>query len=380
MAPFQAAFSSLKGLQFLVGEDGNRDVVTADLSKLHHLFLAGATGSGKSVFLDSFLLSILAHSTPEQLQLVLCDTKMLGFSRYSKTAHLLLPICTAIETVSAALEHVQRECWRRLDLLSTAQCRRVDSYNDQAWEAFLPELPRIVLVLDDISVILNARPEAENLVADLLSKGRVVGIHLIAATQTPTVKPIKRLLSLFPSQLILPLTSRAAFHAVSRQKKLPSPAAPGDALFCTGASAQPVHTWMPEETFINEVLASLPIAEKPTDTLIKPIDLYRSQEEEIKILLPAAIQVLTTEGSASTSLLQRRLKINYSTAAALRGEMERQGIISPLSVNLPYSTPAASAQLEKNPWLKTVLLGCRKHGTKNPPRIYTTNPGDRIKH
>lgn len=364
MAPFQAAFSSLNGLQFFVGQNGDVGVVTADLSKLHHLFLAGATGSGQSVFLDSLLLSILAHNTPEQLQLVLCDTKMLGFIRYHKTANLLLPICTAIETICAALSYVQSECQRRLELLSAAQCRQMGSYNDKAWEAFLPELPQIILVLDDISVVFSARPEAEKAVADLLSKGRSVGIHLIAATQTPTIGPIKRLLSLFPSRLILPLTSSTDFHAVSQQKKFPPPSTPGDALFCSGISAQPVHTWMPEEAFIHEVLASVPVAKKPIDARLGPVDLHSSlekKEEKIETLLSAAIQVVTSEGSASTSLLQRRLKIDYSTAAALLDEMKHQGIVGPLHNSQPSKPPAASSQPGERTWLKTIFSGRRKH-------------------
>lgn len=348
MSSFQTAFSELKGLGFPVGMGVDGQVVTADLSKLHHLFIAGATGSGKSVFLDSFLLTVLAHNTPEQLRLVLCDTKLLGFSRHGKVSHLLLPICTAIETIFAALDYVHGECQHRLELLSITQCRQVGSYNDQVWEAFLPELPQIVLVLDDISMIFSARPEAEGIVADLLSKGRTVGIHLVAATQTPSVKKVKQLLSLFPARLVLPLTSLSEFWTISQQKKLPPPTAPGDALFCSGSTCQVVRTWMLEEKFADEVLDTLPTEKRFDSAFFELLDPHRAKKEEVEELLPAAIQAVVAEGSASTSLLQRRLKVGYSTAAALLDELEHRGIIGPFCGGRPRSILISPASLRRN--------------------------------
>lgn len=344
MTSFQTAFSEVKGLGFPVGAGVDGQVVTADLSKLHHLFIAGATGSGKSVFLDSFLLTILAHNTPEQLRLVLCDTKLLGFSRYGKVSHLLLPICTAIGTIFAVLDYVHSECLRRLERLSTIQCRQVDSYNDHMWEAFLPELPRIILVLDDISMILNARPEAEGIIAALLSKGRTVGIHLVAATQTPSIKKVKQLLSLFPARLVLPLTSLSEFRTVSQQKNLSPPTAPGDALFCSGSTCQVVRTWMLEEKFAGEVLNTLPTEKRFDSSFFELLNPHRAKKEDVEELLPAAVQLVKNEGSASTSLLQRRLKVGYSTAVALLDELEHQGIIGPFCGGQPRSVLISQAQ------------------------------------
>lgn len=366
MTDLQVALPSIHRLEFPVGRTETGELLSADLDQLQHLLVSGVSGSGKSVFLDSMLLTLLTGSTPQQLRLLLCDTKILSFTWCRHVRNLLVPVCTDHTFISRALSWASDECQKRLSIMANSACRKISTYNDHAWESFCPELPQIIIVVDDIAEIFHTQPGAIASVSSILSAGRAAGIHLVAVTQTPSERNIKKLFSQFPGRMIFQPVSVSEFQFLTQQKPLPVPNAPGDAVFCCDVSCKAVHALKPKAVDYSQMPKDgLPEYEEEVLQKVEtPVQQANSDPSAGTItdpLFSAAVEIVLREGPASTSLLQRRLKLGYSKAAALLDEMERRGIVGPFRGARPRNVLITAEE-----WARITQTLEENRGTKEP--------------
>ena len=328
----QDAFSQTTALEFPLGADKSGSLVKADLTEINHLLVSGTIGSGKSVFIDSMLLTLTTHNSPEKLRLLLCDTKGTEFLPYSTSGHLLIPVCTDAHKIAAVLQWVQTEIQNRLRIFAETKVRNISSYNGLAWEAFGNELPHIIIVVDDLSTVVNQCPESVSPIKQVLSAGRTAGIHLIAVTQTPMVKNTKDITSLFFSKVVFQSASTAELRHMTGQRNPMRLIHTGDALFCSGTLI-PVKAIMPN-TKDFECL-TLADGTQYDATIINAICPSPPDKNDYDALLPNAIEIVVETGMASVSMLQRRLELGYSRAAHLVDQMEEKGIVGPFEGSMP---------------------------------------------
>lgn len=335
----EAFTASSGGLMFALGKDVAGTPLVADLERMPHLLVAGATGSGKSVFVNSLLISLLAQHGPAALKLILVDPKRVELPFYNGIPHLLSPVITQPEKVVNALRWAVAEMDRRYGLLSASRRRDLASYNHDRRPEDL--LPRIVIVIDELADIMARHPrEMEDTVVRLAQIARAVGIHLVLATQRPSVDVITGLIK-------ANITSRAAFKVASAvdartildasgsEKLLGS----GDMLFLASDHTKPrrIQGAYVSEEEVKRVVAYLARTGKVASYDESVTTIYDHGEiplngEDDTVddeLFSEAKQVVLDARRASTSLLQRRLRIGYARAARIMDMLEDRGIIGP---------------------------------------------------
>lgn len=344
MRTLQDALSQTTALEFPLGDDRSGSLVKTDLSKINHLLVSGTTGSGKSVFIDSMLLTLTTHNPPEKLRLLLCDTKGTEFLPYSTSGHLLIPVCTDAHRIAAVFQWVQTEIQKRLRIFANTAVRSITSYNDLAWEGFENELPHIIIVADDLSAVISQFPESVAPMKQILSAGRTAGVHLIAVTQTPTAKNTKDITSLFFSKIVFQSASISELRHTTGQRNSAHLLHPGDALFCSG-------TFIPAKTIMPSTkdFEGLTQAEgtQYDATIINAVCPPPPDKNDYDELLPNAIEIVLETGMASVSMLQRRLKLGYSRCVRLIDQMEEQGIVGPFEGSKPRQVLISKAQWQK---------------------------------
>jgi S-DNA-T family DNA segregation ATPase FtsK/SpoIIIE len=334
------AFTTAQGgLVFALGKDVAGAPLVADLERMPHLLVAGATGAGKSVFINCLLISLLSQYGPAALKLILVDPKRVELPFYNGIPHLLSPVITQPEKVVNALRWAVAEMDRRYELLSVAHKRDLASYNQGRRAEDL--LPRIVIVIDELADIMARHPrEMEDTVVRLAQIARAVGIHLVLATQRPSVDVITGLIK-------ANITSRAAFKVASAvdartildasgsEKLLGS----GDMLFLASDHTKPrrIQGAYVSEEEVKRVVAFLArtSGEASYDESVtalqdnREIPVNGEDDTVDDELFSQAKQVVLDARRASTSLLQRRLRIGYARAARIMDMLEERGIIGP---------------------------------------------------
>jgi S-DNA-T family DNA segregation ATPase FtsK/SpoIIIE len=353
--PYRRADSPLT---LALGKDTTGNVVVADLARMPHLLIAGATGTGKSVSMNAMLMSILYKASPRDVRLIMIDPKMLELSVYEDIPHLLVPVVTDPKKAAAALANMIREMEERYQLLHDKGVRNIDSYNrliaegrraagegDEPAEPPTPRtalrhrhLPRVVIVIDELADLMMTGGRAvEESITRLAQKARAAGIHLILATQRPSVDVITGLIKAnFPARISFQVTSgtnsRTILDCVGAERLLGE----GDMLFLPPGTArvQRLHGAFVSDQDVHRVVDFVKRQEQPHYEmgLLESEDDDEGEEELDEDLsdemYDMAVRLVTEHRQASISWLQRRLRIGYNRAARMIERMEREGVVS----------------------------------------------------
>ncbi|GAA9969676.1 DNA translocase FtsK [Helicobacter pylori] len=324
-------------LTLALGKDIVGNPFITDLKKLPHLLIAGTTGSGKSVGVNAMILSLLYKNPPDQLKLVMIDPKMVEFSIYADIPHLLTPIITDPKKAIGALQSVAKEMERRYSLMSEYKVKTIDSYNEQAPNNGVEAFPYLIVVIDELAdLMMTGGKEAEFPIARIAQMGRASGLHLIVATQRPSVDVVTGLIKTnLPSRVSFRVGTKIDSKVILDTDGAQSLLGRGDMLFTPPGSNGLVRLHAPFATEdeikkIVDFIKAQKAVEYDKDFLLEesrmPLDTSNYQGDDI---LERAKAVILEKKITSTSFLQRQLKIGYNQAATITDELEAQGFLSP---------------------------------------------------
>ena len=343
-------------LSFAVGKDISGMSIVGDIGKLPHLLIAGTTGSGKSVCMNSLIISLLYKASPDEVKLIMIDPKMVELGIYNGIPHLLIPVVTDPKKAAGSLQWAVTEMMRRYRMMADAGVRNLEEYNKLA--AVSDEydaMPRIVVIIDELAdLMLVAAKDVEEAICRVAQMGRASGIHLIVATQRPSADVITGLMKAnIPSRIAFAVASamesRIILDTVGAEKlvgkgdMLYAPLGEGkpkrvQGCFITDDEVQRVVTFIKSQ----QLNVSIQEQEKILEQISSKADSRDSDsaegtpvESEGDELLPAAVEVILESGMASVSMLQRRLKLGYARAARIVDEMEEKGIVGPFEGSKP---------------------------------------------
>ena len=306
--------------------------IISDLFAMPHLLIAGTTGSGKSVCINTVILSLLYKYTPEKCNLILIDPKMLELSAYEGIPHLLCPVITEAKKATAALGWAVKEMENRYKLMTSVGVKNIDGYNSKHKK----HMPYIVVVVDEMSdLMLIAGKEIENYIQRLSQMARAAGIHIIMATQRPSVDVITGTIKAnFPTRISFQVSSKIDSRTILGEQGAEQLLGKGDMLFMSSANRiTRIHGPYVSESEIEKVNSFLRSQGKPDYieeiTIIKDqgTDKNDDMDGEKDHLYNKAVEIIKTEGKASTSFLQRKLQIGYNRAARIMEAMEKEGIV-----------------------------------------------------
>ncbi|MGL2901881.1 DNA translocase FtsK [Helicobacter pylori] len=324
-------------LTLALGKDIVGNPFITDLKKLPHLLIAGTTGSGKSVGVNAMILSLLYKNPPDQLKLVMIDPKMVEFSIYADIPHLLTPIITDPKKAIGALQSVAKEMERRYSLMSEYKVKTIDSYNEQAKNNGVEAFPYLIVVIDELAdLMMTGGKEAEVPIARIAQMGRASGLHLIVATQRPSVDVVTGLIKTnLPSRVSFRVGTKIDSKVILDTDGAQSLLGKGDMLFTPPGTNGLVRLHAPFATEdeikkIVDFIKAQKEVEYDKDFLLEesrmPLDTPNYQGDDI---LERAKAVILEKKITSTSFLQRQLKIGYNQAATITDELEAQGFLSP---------------------------------------------------
>ncbi|GAA8071349.1 DNA translocase FtsK [Helicobacter pylori] len=324
-------------LTLALGKDIVGNPFITDLKKLPHLLIAGTTGSGKSVGVNAMILSLLYKNPPDQLKLVMIDPKMVEFSIYADIPHLLTPIITDPKKAIGALQSVAKEMERRYSLMSEYKVKTIDSYNEQAPNNGVEAFPYLIVVIDELAdLMITGGKEAEFPIARIAQMGRASGLHLIVATQRPSVDVVTGLIKTnLPSRVSFRVGTKIDSKVILDTDGAQSLLGRGDMLFTPPGSNGLVRLHAPFATEdeikrIVDFIKAQKEVEYDKDFLLEesrmPLETPNYQGDDI---LERAKAVILEKKITSTSFLQRQLKIGYNQAATITDELEAQGFLSP---------------------------------------------------
>lgn len=354
-----------------LGKDISGKPVVADLTKMPHLLVAGTTGSGKSVALNAMLLSVLHKAVPQQVRMILIDPKMLELNIYEGIPHLLAPVVTDMKEAANALRWCVAEMERRYDLMSTLGVRNIHGYNTKVTQAIadgkplissvtstepiekpgeLTSLPNIVIIVDEFAdMMMVVGKKVEELIARLAQKARAAGIHLILATQRPSVDVITGLIKAnIPARIAFQVSSKVDSRTILDQMGAEQLLGHGDMLYLPPGTSLPerIHGAFVSDEEVHKIVAFLkqkatpayleevtrdPVVGKDVIPGLEPLDTDSGDESDP--LYDEAVAIVTETRKASISYLQRRLKVGYNRAARMIEDMEGNGVVSAVQSN-----------------------------------------------
>ena len=345
---FKNAASSLS---FAIGKDISGECVVGNIAKLPHMLIAGTTGSGKSVCLNSLLLSLLYKSTPEQVRLIMIDPKMVELGIYNGIPHLYVPVVTDPKKAAGALQWAVVEMLKRYRLFSEAGVRDLAGYNAHQKKLGAETMPQVVIVVDELAdLMFVASKDVEESICRVAQMGRAAGMHLIIATQRPSADVITGLMKAnIPSRIAFAVSSamesRIILDAAGAEKLIGM----GDMLYSPLGSGKPMRVqgaYVSDEER-EDVIDFIKRGSAPeySDDILEQIEKAAEEPAEAEApaatkqqfdeLLPQAVDVIFETKQASVSMLQRRLKLGYSRAARLVDQMEQLGIVGPFEGSKP---------------------------------------------
>ena len=345
---FKNAQSSLS---FAIGKDISGECVVGNIAKLPHMLIAGTTGSGKSVCLNSLLLSLLYKATPEQLRLIMIDPKMVELGIYNGIPHLYVPVVTDPKKAAGALQWAVVEMLKRYRLFSEAGVRDLAGYNAHQKKLGAETMPQVVIVVDELAdLMFVASKDVEESICRVAQMGRAAGMHLIIATQRPSADVITGLMKAnIPSRIAFAVSSamesRIILDAAGAEKLIGM----GDMLYSPLGSGKPMRVqgaYVSDEER-EDVIDFIKRGSAPeySDDILEQIEKAAEEPAEAEApaatkqqfdeLLPQAVDVIFETKQASVSMLQRRLKLGYSRAARLVDQMEQLGIVGPFEGSKP---------------------------------------------
>jgi DNA segregation ATPase FtsK/SpoIIIE, S-DNA-T family len=345
-------------LTLAMGKDINGRIVTADLATMPHVLIAGSTGSGKSVAINAMIMSVLYKATPQQVRLILVDPKRVELGMYEGIPHLFTPIITEPKLAANALRNAVREMERRLKLLASRSVRNIDQYNklfDNQTPSLFEEgeeeqpLPHMIIIIDELAdLMMLDKANVEEAITRLAQMARAVGIHLVLATQRPSVDVITGLIKAnVPTRVSFRLATKVDSRTILDSNGAEALLGRGDMLFLPPGTSrlQRLHAPFVTEKEIADVVAFWKnqgeaqyvqgFLESPRDEKGRDLDAEPEDGDGNDELFEDAVRLVLEFGKASTSLLQRRLRIGYGRAAHLIDMMERDGIVGPADGSKP---------------------------------------------
>ncbi len=351
--------NSKSKLNVALGRDIQGEATCADLAKMPHLLVAGTTGSGKSVCLNTMIVSLLYNAKPDEVKLIMIDPKKVEFTVYRSIPHLLVPVVADPRKAAGALSWAVAEMDKRYALFADNGVRNLQGYNNYALAEGLPKMPQIVIIIDELSdLMMAASNEVEDSICRLAQKARAAGMHLIVATQRPSVDVITGLIKAnIPSRIAFAVKSQIDSRTIIDTQGAEKLLGNGDMLYCPVGLSKPVRvqgSYVSDEEIervIDFVTSQGEV--KYDDTVMQEIELKAAQDGKKKSgsavdtdnmgaggdyddeMFPKAVEVVVEAGMASTTLLQRKLKLGYARAARIVDELSEKGIIGPFEGSKP---------------------------------------------
>ena len=334
---------STKKISFALGKDITGTCIVGDLSEMPHMLIAGATGSGKSVCINSLIVSLLYKYSPDEIKLLMIDPKVVELSIYNGIPHLLIPVVTEPKKAAGALNWAVNEMDKRYELFTKYKVKNIKSYNQQVDKGFISEkLPYIVLIVDELADLMMTCPnDVEDYICRLAQKARAAGIHLIIATQRPSVDVITGVIKAnIPSRISFAVSSGVDSRTILDQTGAEKLLGRGDMLYSPMGANKPLRiqgAFISEEEVENVVdfIKSSEDEVNYREEIIEHINnenlsssSHSGDSEENDELLDEAIKLVVEYQQASTSFIQRKLRIGFNRASRIMEELEAQGIIS----------------------------------------------------
>ncbi|MGN1350533.1 MAG: DNA translocase FtsK 4TM domain-containing protein [Anaerovoracaceae bacterium] len=354
-------FSEAKSkISFVVGEDIAGNHVTADLKSMPHLLIAGSTGSGKSVCINSLLISMLFKSTPDEVKFILIDPKVVELGNYNGIPHMLIPVVTDPTKAAAALAWSVQEMNDRYRKFAETAVRDLKAYNEKMKKEGHEEnvMPQIVIIIDELAdLMMAAGKQVEESICRLAQLARAAGMHLVVATQRPSVDVVTGLIKAnIPSRIAFAVSSQVDSRTILDRAGAEKLVGKGDMMFYPLGKAQPERLQGPFVTD-DEVSAVISFwkeqsdgddeAKKILEAINTSIPEVVEEDEDDDELLPEAIELVVTSGQASASMLQRRYRIGYNRAGRLIDIMEMRGIIGPNEGSKPRKVLLTKEELDQ---------------------------------
>lgn len=365
-----AEYDAIKSpMAIALGKDISGSPIVTDLGKMPHLLVAGTTGSGKSVALNAMILSLLYKATASDVRMIMIDPKMLELSVYEGIPNLLAPVVTDMKEAANALRWCVAEMEKRYKLMSALGVRNIAGYNKKVMEAkskgnpivdpfyvpfgegdeprYLEKLPFIIVIIDELAdMMMTVGKKVEELIARLAQKARAAGVHLVLATQRPSVDVITGLIKAnVPSRIAFQVSSKIDSRTILDQMGAEQLLGHGDMLYLPGGTSIPerVHGAFVSDNEVHKVVADLKsrgepeyldeILSGPSEGGAEAIPGIDAPKDDMDPLYDEAVQIVTETRKASISYIQRRLRIGYNRAARIVEEMESSGLVGPLESN-----------------------------------------------
>lgn len=359
--------NSTSPLTIALGVDIAGNVVTTDLTKMPHLLIAGSTGSGKSVCVNAIITSFLYKSSPEDVKLILIDPKVVELAEYNGIPHLMMPVVTEPKKAAGALGGAVAEMEKRYRLFAENSVRDIKSFNRFAKEnpdLNLEKMPYIAVIIDELAdLMMVSGKEVEDYICRLAQKARAAGIHLIVATQRPSVDVITGLIKAnIPARIAFAVSSQIDSRTILDGSGAEKLLGMGDMLFLPLGASKPTRV---QGTYVkdNEISSVIEFIKRDfvaeyNQEMIDNMEKLATKEKTSSSddmndkdeMLPKAIEAVVDAGQASTSFLQRKLKLGYARAARIMDEMEEMGIVGPYEGSKPRQV-----LITKNQWLEMTL-------------------------
>lgn len=347
-------------IEFAVGKDIAGKAIVADLKGMPHLLIAGSTGSGKSVCINSIITSILYKANPDEVKLVLIDPKVVELGNYNGIPHLLIPVVTDPSKAAAALSWAVVEMTNRYKMFAEAGVRDLESYNQKMTADKQKDMimPQVVIIIDELADLMMAAPsQVEESICRLAQMARAAGMHLIVATQRPSVDIITGVIKAnIPSRIAFAVSSQFDSRTILDMGGAEKLVGKGDMLFNPLGMGKPIRV---QGTFVSDKevhdviehvksqVEEAEYAEDVIDTIENGNGLNIGGGDDADELLPDAIDCVVTAGQASVSMLQRRFRIGYNRAARIVDMMEARGIVGPQDGSRPRQVLLSEEELEK---------------------------------
>jgi S-DNA-T family DNA segregation ATPase FtsK/SpoIIIE len=334
-------------LTLAIGKDITGRPVVADLAQMPHLLIAGTTGSGKTVCVNCLILSILFRASPNEVKFIMVDPKMVELAVFNGLPHLLCPVLTEVKKVSTALNWLVNEMESRYRLFAEIGARNIEVYNQKK-----ERLPYIVVIIDELAdLMVVAREHIESAITRLAQLSRAVGIHLILATQRPSVDVITGVIKAnFPARISFKVASKVDSRTVLDMNGADKLLGKGDLLFLKPTESRPIRAQgsLVSDKEIEKVVEFIRKQSEPVyeEELLqeKPSSFVLDEKDE---LYEQAVRLIMETGQASASLLQRRLRMGYTRAARIIDMMEQEGLLGPFEGSKPRKI-----LVDREAWLK----------------------------
>ena len=341
-----------------LGKDITGKCIVTDISKMPHVLIAGATGSGKSVCINTLIVSILYKYSPEDVKLLMVDPKVVELNVYNGIPHLLIPVVTDPKKAAAALNWAVNEMTRRYKLFADNGVRNVDSYNELVKKGVIDEkLPYIVIIIDELADLMMACPrDVEDYICRLAQMARAAGMHLVIATQRPSVDVITGLIKAnVPSRISFAVSSQVDSRTILDSTGAEKLLGKGDMLFYPVGESKPKRVqgaFISEEevenvvSFIKDIKSDSKCESEILEYINSASDTSIKSNEDCDELLDEAIKIVVETGQVSTSYLQRQLRIGFNRAARIVEELEKNRIISARDGNKPRQVLMSKEEFE----------------------------------